>query len=155
VLNTVNPLFHPGRVSRTIDLYHRASKPYEDQGGNYELVTSGAGLRFGVPFSEVDTVFFGAARAHEIKPAPTSRPPTWPTRSASATPAHAAADHRLVARRPRQHAAPTSGRSSASARVGRGGDARYVRANYQYQQYCRWRKLTPAPSTASWAAARA
>ena len=52
-------------ISRTFDLYHRASQPYEDQGGNYELITAGAGLRFGVPFSELDTVFFGgSAGAH-------------------------------------------------------------------------------------------
>ncbi|MEP6825936.1 MAG: outer membrane protein assembly factor BamA, partial [Ramlibacter sp.] len=59
--NTINPYFTADGVSRTVDVYHRTSKPYADQGGNYELVTSGAGLRFGVPFSEVDTIFFGGS----------------------------------------------------------------------------------------------
>ncbi|MEO8655765.1 MAG: outer membrane protein assembly factor BamA, partial [Ramlibacter sp.] len=35
VFNSVNPYFTPDGISRTIDLYHRASKPYEQQGGNY------------------------------------------------------------------------------------------------------------------------
>ncbi len=67
--SSVNPYFTPDGISRTIDVYHRSSKPYEDQGGNYELVTSGAGLRFGVPFSESDTVFLGGGiERTEIKP---------------------------------------------------------------------------------------
>src|SRR5512133_161174 len=61
VFNSVNPYFTPDGVSRTIDVYHRSSKPYEQQGGNYELKTSGVGLRFGIPFSELDTVYFGAS----------------------------------------------------------------------------------------------
>jgi Skp family chaperone for outer membrane proteins len=40
--NTVNPYFTPDGISRTIDVYHRSSRPYDDQGGNYQLVTSGA-----------------------------------------------------------------------------------------------------------------
>jgi outer membrane protein assembly factor BamA len=35
------------------------------------------------------------------------------------------------------------------------GDARYVRANYQYQQYIPLNKKFTWPSTANWAGARA
>ena len=89
VFNSVNPYFTPDGISRTFDLYHRTSRPYDDQGGNYELATTGAGLRFGVPFSELDTVFFGGAPgAHADQArAPTSRPPTWPMPTSSASPA--------------------------------------------------------------------
>ena len=67
--NTVDPYFTADGISRTIDVYHRSSRPYEDQGGNYQLVTEGAGLRFGVPFSETDTVFFGGTLERtQIKP---------------------------------------------------------------------------------------
>ena len=59
--NTVDPYFTEDGISRTIDLYHRSSRPYDEMGGNYQLVTTGAGLRFGVPFSEVDTVYFGGS----------------------------------------------------------------------------------------------
>ena len=61
VLNTTDPYFTEDGVSRTIEFYHRSSKPYVEQGGNYRMITSGLGLRFGLPFSELDRIFVGAA----------------------------------------------------------------------------------------------
>jgi outer membrane protein insertion porin family len=61
VINTTDPYFTEDGVSRTFEFYHRSSKPYLEQGGNYRMVTSGLGLRFGLPFSELDRVFVGAA----------------------------------------------------------------------------------------------
>jgi outer membrane protein insertion porin family len=61
VLNTTDPYYTKDGISRTLDAYYRSTKPYANQGGTYQLVTAGAGIRFGVPFSEKDTVFFGAA----------------------------------------------------------------------------------------------
>jgi outer membrane protein insertion porin family len=61
VLNTTDPYFTEDGVSRTFELYHRSSKPYVEQGGNYRMVTSGLGVRFGLPFSELDRVFVGSA----------------------------------------------------------------------------------------------
>jgi outer membrane protein insertion porin family len=137
-VNTIDPYFTADGISRTIDLYHRTSKPYEDQGGNYELVTSGAGLRFGVPFSEVDTVHFGGSiERTQIKPG-TNIPA-----------AYLAYAHRFGftstalplsigwSRDDRDSAiAPTTGRfQRIASEVGLFGDARYVRANYQAQQY--------------------
>jgi outer membrane protein insertion porin family len=69
VLNTTDPYFTEDGVSRTFELYHRASKPYVEQGGNYRLVTSGLGVRFGLPFSELDRIFIGtAAERTELVP---------------------------------------------------------------------------------------
>jgi outer membrane protein insertion porin family len=69
VLNTTNPYFTEDGVSRTFELYHRASKPYVEQGGNYRMVTSGLGVRFGLPFSELDRIFVGtAAERTELVP---------------------------------------------------------------------------------------
>jgi outer membrane protein insertion porin family len=69
VINTTDPYFTEDGVSRTFELYHRASKPYIEQGGNYRMVTSGLGVRFGVPFSELDRVFVGtAAERTELVP---------------------------------------------------------------------------------------
>jgi len=59
VLNTTDPYFTEDGVSRTIDLFHRTSNPSQDP-NFYQLVTSGASVRFGVPFTETDTVFFGS-----------------------------------------------------------------------------------------------
>ncbi len=58
VFNTTNPYFTDDGVSRTIDLYQRTTKPYVDL-DSYSLETMGASLRFGVPFTESDTVYFG------------------------------------------------------------------------------------------------
>ena len=69
VINTTNPYFTEDGVSRTFEFYHRASKPYLEQGGNYQLKTSGLGIRFGVPFTELDRVFVGtAAEKTELVP---------------------------------------------------------------------------------------
>lgn len=68
VFSTTDPYFTQDGISRTFDVYYRTAKPYEDQGGNYELVTAGTSVRLGVPFSETDTVFFGGgggADAHQ------------------------------------------------------------------------------------------
>ncbi len=136
--NTVDPYFTADGISRAIDVYHRRSKPYEDQGGNYELVTSGASLRFGVPFSELDTVFFGGGLERTtIKPG-TNIPAAYLAYAnrfgytSSALPltigwSRDGRDSTLV---------PTSGRyQRVGSEWGVAGDARYLRANYQFQQY--------------------
>jgi outer membrane protein insertion porin family len=58
VFNTTNPYFTEDGVSRTMDLYLRTSKPYSDI-DSYSIETAGVGLRFGIPFTENDTVFLG------------------------------------------------------------------------------------------------
>jgi outer membrane protein insertion porin family len=138
VFNSVNPYFTPDGISRTIDLYHRSSKPYEDQGGNYELATTGAGLRFGVPFSEVDTVFFGGAfERTQIKPG-TNIPAAYleyaerfgyTSNTIPLTIGWGRDDRDSTI-------APTSGRfQRLGGEVAMVGDARYFRGNYQFQQF--------------------
>ena len=58
VFNTTDPYFTDDGVSRTIDVYQRTTKPYVDL-GSYSLETMGTSVRFGVPFTESDTVYFG------------------------------------------------------------------------------------------------
>ena len=60
VINTVDPYWTVDGVSRAFDLYYRNSSPLNTYGDSYQLTTWGGSVRFGVPFSEVDTVFFGA-----------------------------------------------------------------------------------------------
>ena len=138
VFSTTNPYFTKDGISRTIDLYYRTDKPYEDQGGNYELVTTGASMRFGVPFSETDTVFFGGGLEQtRIKPG-TNIPAAYLVyadrygASSSAVPLTIG-----WTRDSRDSAlAPNSGRyQRLNSEWSVAGDARYVRANYQYQQY--------------------
>jgi outer membrane protein insertion porin family len=56
VLSTIDPYFTADGISRAIDVYDRTSKPLTGQGGDYSLKTRGASIRFGVPFTENDTV---------------------------------------------------------------------------------------------------
>ncbi len=58
VFNTTNPYFTEDGVSRSIDVYARRQYPYVDING-YAIETLGGSIRFGVPFNEYDTVFFG------------------------------------------------------------------------------------------------
>ena len=138
VFNTVDPYFTKDGVSRTFDVYHRTSKPYDEQGGNYELVTSGLGLRFGVPFSEVDTVFFGGSLERtQIKPG-TNIPAAYLDYANRFGFTSATLPLTIGWSRDDRDSAlvPTSGRLQRLAgEAGVAGDARYLRGNYQYQQY--------------------
>lgn len=58
VFNTTNPYFTEDGVSRSIDIYKRDTKPYLDI-NSYAIETTGGSVRFGVPFNEYDTVYFG------------------------------------------------------------------------------------------------
>jgi outer membrane protein insertion porin family len=138
VLNSTNPYFTADGVSRSFDVYHRSSKPYDDQGGNYELVTQGGSVRFGIPFSETDTVYFGGGLERTtIKPG-TNIPAAYLdyarrfgyTSSAIPLTVGWSRDDRDST------LAPTTGRyQRLSGEWGIGGDARYLRGNYQYQQF--------------------
>ncbi len=138
VFSTTNPYFTADGISRTFDLYYRTDKPYEDQGGNYELVTTGASMRFGIPFSETDTVFFGGGlERSQIKPG-TNIPAAYlayadrfgyTSTSVPLTVGWTRDDRDSAL-------APNSGRyQRLNSEWSVAGDARYVRANYQYQQY--------------------
>ena len=69
VISTIDPYFTVDGISRAFDVYYRTTRPINPLGGeDYELVTPGASVRFGVPFSEYDTVFFGiGAERTQIK----------------------------------------------------------------------------------------
>ncbi len=138
VVSTTDPYFTSDGISRTIDVFHRTTRPYLGDLNAYSLVNSGAGMRFGVPFSETDTVYFGAnLEQTSIRPgnnlpnayveymqqfgySSTSLPLTvgW---------ARDGRDSALV---------PTRGiLQRFNADLSATGDARYIRTNYQIQQY--------------------
>jgi len=138
VLSTTNPYFTPDGISRTFDIYHRSSRPYQDQGGNYRLLTSGASMRFGVPFSETDTVFFGAgAERTEIK-AGTNIPASYLAYAEQVGYVSYSVPLTIGWSRDSRDSAlsPSTGRFQRfNSELGVAGDARYVRGNYQFQQY--------------------
>ena len=59
VFSSVDPYFTIDGISRAIDVYYRTSRPYNSLGSQYQISNPGAAVRFGIPFSEYDTVFFG------------------------------------------------------------------------------------------------
>lgn len=59
-VSQTDPYFTPDGVSRSYDLYSRRFQPYSTSvSGDYRITSNGGNIRFGVPFTELDTVFFG------------------------------------------------------------------------------------------------
>ncbi len=58
-LSLFDPYWTVDGISLALDASYRTSRPINYLGDSYELKTPGASIRFGVPFSEYDTVFMG------------------------------------------------------------------------------------------------
>ncbi|WP_394756328.1 outer membrane protein assembly factor BamA, partial [Rhodoferax sp.] len=137
VFNTTDPYFTPDGVSRTIDVYHRTSSPYQND-SYYKLVTSGGSLRFGVPFTETDTVYFGAGVEKTTIVPGTLLPTTYQKYANDYGYDSIAVPLTVGWSRDRRDSAlaPNSGRfQRANAEWSVAGDVRYLRATYQYQEF--------------------
>jgi outer membrane protein insertion porin family len=157
-LTTTDPYFTPDGISRTISVYHTTTRPYQTStDGDYKLVNQGASIRFGVPFSEVDTVFFGIGlERYAFDPNSTTAfsglytPPSYLAYFQCQKDATGllvvSCDQKSVwgvplsigwGRDSRDSALiPTTGRlQRANLEVGAGGDMKYIKTNYQYQQF--------------------
>jgi len=68
-LSNYDPYFTEDGISRFSDVYYRTSKPlYYTGDPDYQIKSIGTDLKFGVPYSEVDRVFYGTAlEAYQIK----------------------------------------------------------------------------------------
>lgn len=146
-----NPYFTQDGVSRTYDLSYKTQSPYDEQGGDYKIVSQKASAVFGVPFTETDKVFFGlGVESTKIEPGATM-PLAYNTFISNfGSPAVGVPLTIGWSRDSRDSLlAPTQGRyQRANAEVGLAGDTRYVKASYQFQQY--WpisKKLTLAVNT--------
>ena len=138
VVSTVDPYYTVDGVSRAIDVFYRTSRPFNSQGDQYQLATPGASIRFGVPFSEYDTVFFGIG-IEQTKIGATSGIPNsyflyralyGPTSNSLPLTIGWARDGRdsLLT--------PTTGRyQRVNLEWSPIGDVRYTRTNVQYQEY--------------------
>lgn len=138
VLSTTDPYFTADGISRSLDVYYRTTRPTTAQEGDYKLVTPGVSIRFGVPFTEIDTVYFGAGveqtRIEEGNLLPLAYRDYSNTFGQSSTSipltvgwARDSRDSALV---------PTQGRlQRVNGELGVAGDTRYAKANYQFQQY--------------------
>ncbi len=59
VVSTVDPYWTVDGISLALDAFYRTTRPINFLGDSYDLKTPGASARFGVPFSEYDTVYLG------------------------------------------------------------------------------------------------
>ena len=137
VLSTIDPYFTVDGISRYVDVFYRTQRPLNSQGEEYKLATPGASIRFGVPFSEFDTVFFGIG-FERTDITGTNLPLNYRNyvtefgNTSNSVPlsigwARDSRDSSLV---------PTAGRlTSLNFDWGVGGDARYLRTNAKFQQY--------------------
>ena len=152
-LTATDPYFTKDGISRTFSLFHQTTRPYYTQDGDYSLVSEGGSVKFGVPFSEVDTVFFGAGlERFNFKPGTivaANTPQAY--RDYFGCQVNAAGiisgcqdDSKWGlpltigwARDDRDSAlVPTTGRlQRANVEWGVGGDLKYVKSSYQAQQY--------------------
>ena len=59
-LSQSDPYFTDDGISRSYETFLRTTRPPDINTGDYRVQQLGANIKFGVPFSELDTVFFGA-----------------------------------------------------------------------------------------------
>ena len=138
VFSTVDPYFTVDGISRGIDLFYRTTRPYNSLGDQYQLATPGGAIRFGVPFSEADTVFFGlGVERTEIKAATAIPNSYYLYREQFGAISHAVPLTLGWQRDQRDSVlTPTTGRyQRVNLEWSIGGDVRYTRTNLQYQQF--------------------
>lgn len=138
VFSSVDPYFTNDGISRALDLYYRTVKPINSQGEDYELVTPGASIRFGVPFSEYDTVFFGVGYERTEIRGEVALPLSYEIFRAEFGDKTDSVPLTLGWQRDGRDSAlvPNAGRYQRfNLEWGFAGDTRYTRTNYQLQQY--------------------
>lgn len=134
VLSTTDPYFTENGISRTLDVFHRTTRPYFGDLNAYKIVNTGVGMRFGVPVTERDIVYVGANLERNGVREGTGLPDIYQPylNDRTAVPltlgwSRDGRDSALV---------PTRGqyqRFFSDWSVA--GDSRYVRTSYQFQQY--------------------
>lgn len=137
-VTTTDPYFTQDGISRTVDVYYRTTRPYTQQGGDYQLITPGFNVRFGIPFTETDTVYFGGGAESTKIVSGTSMPAAYLEFARQYGERSVSVPLTIGWTRDDRDSAlvPTTGRlQRLQTEWGVGGDTRYLRANYQFQQY--------------------
>ncbi|CAJ0781545.1 Outer membrane protein assembly factor BamA [Ralstonia condita] len=135
-----DPYFTVDGISRSTELYYRTYRPlYYTGDQDYRVVQQGGNVKFGVPFSETDTVFFGIGYERTTIDVTSNTPLAYQN--------YVAKNGRITNNFPitigwskdqRDSAlVPTRGRyQQANLEVGiPGGDLQYYRAYYQHQYF--------------------
>ena len=134
-----DPYFTTDGISRSTELYYRTYQPlYYTGDSTYKIVQQGGNMKFGVPFSETDTVFFGIGYERTSIDVSTNTPlayQNWVAKNGRVTNnfpftigwSKDQRDSALV---------PTRGRyQQANLEIGVPGGVTYYRAYYQHQWF--------------------
>ena len=136
--STTDPYFTVDGISRSYELYYRTSRPLNSLSSEYQLASQGGAVRFGVPFSETDTVFFGIGLERTTIDATTALPNAYFVYRDQYGRASNALPLTLGWQRDGRDSVinPTLGRyQRANLEWSFAGDVRYLRTNLQFQQY--------------------
>ncbi|MGJ7614650.1 MULTISPECIES: outer membrane protein assembly factor BamA [unclassified Variovorax] len=160
-LTATDPYFTKDGISRTLNVFHTTTRPYYEADGNYKLASDGGSVRFGFPVGEQDTVYLGiGVERYSFTPGTngtyalvdgsyvyTATPQAYLDyfKCTGTAPSVSCARSSIVgipatlgwSRDDRDSAlVPTRGvLQSANLEVGVGSELRYMKSNYQYQQY--------------------
>ena len=137
-INTTDPYFTEDGVSRTLSLYQKDTKPYLAVSGDYNLETTGAGISFGIPFAEKDTVFVGLSYEQNNITNGNNMPTAYKEIEALYGNSITSVPVTLGWARDSRDSvlAPNRGRLiRLNSELGIGGDTRYYKNNAQVQQY--------------------
>ncbi|OIQ75176.1 outer membrane protein assembly factor BamA precursor [mine drainage metagenome] len=137
-VSSTNPYFTEDGISRTVNAYYRTIQPYTSQGGNYRIKTPGFNLQFGIPFTEVDRVFFGAGYERYTLDLSPGAPASYVGFVNQFGPTTSGVPLTIGWQRDSRNSAlvPTDGRyQRLSVEVSPFDTLRYDRVTYQYQQF--------------------
>ncbi len=141
-LAQTNPYFTDDGISRRYEIFYRTIRPPLINDSDYKVKTAGANVNFGIPFTEVDRVFFGVGVENTSIDTFWNSPPQYiefvkqfgkgDNASAWSVPLTVAwqrdnRDSALI---------PTKGRyQKANAEVSLLGDMKYYKLSYQHQYF--------------------
>ena len=143
-VSQTNPYFTDDGISRSYEVFLRTTRPPLINTSDYKVQTVGASVKFGVPFTEVDRIFFGVGiertKVNTFDGSPL-RYEQFVTDMGGTNPGSATANSlplTVAWQRDSRDSAlvPTKGRyQRASLEVSAVGDLQYYRATYQHQYY--------------------
>ncbi len=138
-LSFTNPYFTPSGVSRTVDVFTRTFNASILGLGDYRWRSSGLGLRFGVPYTEVDRISFGVSAENNALFLGDAAPQRFKDYVANFGESSSALLGQLGWRRDSRDSAfsPTRGRLNAAGLEFTlpAGDLRYYRLTYNHQVF--------------------
>ncbi len=141
-LSQTNPYFTDDGISRSYEAFVRTTRPPLINVGDYRVRTVGGNVRFGVPFSEVDTVFFGVGVERTEVDVALDSPQVYQTYAKDfgdgSTAKTTSFPFTVAWQRDNRDSAliPTNGRfQRANLELSTLGDLRYYRAIYQHQYF--------------------